>query len=458
MYGGKNGPYFGRKEVIKIKKIIFLLFLFVLIVPNVLAEEAQDITSDSTIMVDNINYHYLTDQSYLTKVDILVNKEISITANESVSGLYIIYYDQAIKGKLTINNKEISIGQNNYLHEYIDLSKYQNNTISIKYEADVKIADIYVLSEGSLPEWVQNWQQAKDIDLLLFSTHADDEHLFFAGLLPTYIDRQKEVLVAYLVSHNDDNRRLHERLNGLWTVGVTNYPVIGDFKDAYSTTVEAALSNLLPLTIDDVIRYQVNIIRTYHPKVIVTHDEKGEYSHGQHQLVSLAMKTAIEKARDEKYLVNDLKPFAISKLYFHLYGENIITLDYDQPLKAYANKTAFQVSKEGYKKHLSQQGTWFTNWLNRYEKASEITKYSPTSFGLYYTAVGPDINKNDVMENIKDSKIETVIKKVSYKIKTNTQAINSKYLLTIFGILLMIIFFNKFLTGKKKKYLKHKKR
>ena len=44
--------------------------------------------------------------------------------------------------------------------------------------------------------------------------------------------------------------------------------------------------------------------------------------------------------------------------------ENKTELDYDIPLEKYGNKTAYQVSKEGYSKHLSQQYTWFTNWLN----------------------------------------------------------------------------------------------
>lgn len=33
-------------------------------------------------------------------------------------------------------------------------------------------------------------------------------------------------------------------------------------------------------------------------------------------------------------------------------------------------------------------------------KASQIKKYSPCEYGLYFTSVGADVNKNDMLENI----------------------------------------------------------
>ena len=73
-------------------------------------------------------------------------------------------------------------------------------------------------------------------------------------------------------------------------------------------------------------------------------------------------------------------------------------------------KTAYEVSKKGYSKHLSQQWTWFTDWINgknnKYTKATEIKTYSPLKYGLYYTNVGEDIQKNDMFENITYYKTE----------------------------------------------------
>ena len=81
-------------------------------------------------------------------------------------------------------------------------------------------------------------------------------------------------------------------------------------------------------------------------------------------------------------------------------------MDYDTPLNYYNGKTAYEVSKEGFSKHISQQWTWFTRWMNgtdnSFKKATEIKTYSPLDYGLYYTSVGNDIQKNDMMENITD--------------------------------------------------------
>ena len=79
-------------------------------------------------------------------------------------------------------------------------------------------------------------------------------------------------------------------------------------------------------------------------------------------------------------------------------------MDYDIPLDYFGGKTAYEVSKIGYSYHKSQQYTWFTKWLNgphnSYTSIKQITTYSPTIFGLYYTTVGEDVNKNDMFENI----------------------------------------------------------
>ena len=85
-------------------------------------------------------------------------------------------------------------------------------------------------------------------------------------------------------------------------------------------------------------------------------------------------------------------------------------MDYDIPLEYFNGKTAYEVSKEGYSKHLSQQWTWFTGWINgknnQYTKATDIKTYSPLKYGLYYSNIGEDIQKNDMFENITYYKIQ----------------------------------------------------
>lgn len=92
------------------------------------------------------------------------------------------------------------------------------------------------------------------------------------------------------------------------------------------------------------------------------------------------------------------------KLYLHLWAENEIVMDFDQPLEHFGGKTAYEMSNAGYECHVSQHWTWFTEWMRGtanapITKASQITKYSPCRYGLWRTTVGAD-TKADFFDNI----------------------------------------------------------
>ena len=397
----------------KVKGICLILIIFLIVLIPV-SVNAGEITNKSDITLNGTKISSkVTDQKESTYITITKGHEIEIKSEEDIYSLYIVYEYSSKTGTISGNEKQAEIGENSFLHEYIDVKEKIGitNELKLEYNEDVKIADIYVLGEGELPAVVEKWEKPCDVaDILLFSTHSDDEQLFFLGLMPTYVARGAYVQVVYFANHNDNPKRLHEQLHGLYTVGIRHYPVLGLIPDAYSETLEGAIKNLksAKLTEEDAKKFQVENIRRFKPQVVVGHDEKGEYSHGQHILNTYLLEDAILKANDESYdeaSYNKYGVWQISKLYLHLYAKNQITMDYDTPLDYFGGKTAYEVSKEGYSKHLSQQWTWFTKWINgtnnSFKKATEIKKYSPLLFGLYYTNVGEDVNKNDMMENIK---------------------------------------------------------
>lgn len=330
------------------KKIIipFVLGILLIIVfsSNVYAE---NITNSTSISINNqaINKKII-DGKESTYITIEKNAQITINSNENIHGLYIVYEYGSKNGKLSGNGKTIDIGTNNFLHEYIDVNKLlgASEELILEYNETVKISDIYVLSKGELPDFVEVWEPSCEVaDLLLFTTHSDDEHLFFLGLLPTYIAKNAYVQVVYFANHNDASNRLHEQLHGLYTVGIRNYPVMGLVPDAYSTTLKGAISNLKSanLTEDDALKFQVEMIRRFKPQVIVGHDENGEYSHGQHILNTYLLKKAIYKANDSSFdekSYNEYGNWQISKLYLHLYEENQIVMNYDIPLDYFERK------------------------------------------------------------------------------------------------------------------------
>lgn len=361
------------------------LFIFLLLIPMIVsAEERNDFLESTSIFINENATTKLSDNNYNTYVTLNREDAITIENTEMFNYVYIIYYVESMTGTINYNNTSIRVGENQFLHECIKLDE-ETNKITINYDDTVRIKEIFLFNE-TLPNWVQTWNKPLDnADILLFSTHSDDEHLFFAGLIPSMIASGKNIQVVYLTHHNDNPKRLDEQLNGLWAVGLRNYPVLGAFPDAYSESLNGATTNLsyAGFSLDDVINFQIDIIKRFKPLVVVNHDEAGEYSHGQHILNTHALKEALNLLEDE------YKP---QKVYLHLYEENSITMNYDIPLEYYNGMTAFEVSKLGYAEHDSQQYTWFTDWLkgknNEYTKATDIKTYSPTKFGLYYSKNG----------------------------------------------------------------------
>jgi len=446
------------------KKLLFLLTIFSFPIITF----ADDITNSSTIKInDNNASNKLTDSNENSYITIKNTDIISISSEEEIKGLYIIYELSSKQGTITIDNKNIAIGENNFLHDYINLENNNSKELTINYNEDVKIGEIYILSKGALPEYVEVWNSPlnNNADLLLLSTHSDDEQLFFLGLLPTYVAKGANVQVVYFVNHFDNPKRLHEQLHGLYTVGIRNYPIMGIVPDAYSESLNGAINNIekANLTVDDTINFQVEMIRRFKPSVVVGHDEQGEYSHGQHILNTHVLKIALEKTNDDTYHLDSYEKYGlwdVPKTYIHLYKENQITMDYDTPLEYFNGKTAYEVSKEGYSKHNSQQWTWFTKWIkgsnNQYTKSTDIKTYSPNEFGLYRTLVGEDIQKNDMFENlvyrkdqVKDEDIKEEIKDIIDNIEEDTKNYFNEYknyiipIIIILSVILISIFSKK---------------
>ena len=90
----------------------------------------------------------------------------------------------------------------------------------------------------------------------------------------------------------------------------------------------------------------------------------------------------------------------VPKAYFHLYEENPIVMDWDQPLESFDGETAFEVSVyRGFQCHRSQIAD-FAWYYTGFPNAISLTKYNPCYYGLYRSTVGQDVEKNDFFENV----------------------------------------------------------
>lgn len=401
--------------------LLSLAILFALIpFPAAYAAEntaARDI-SGADVITDHQGFYtstYLFDGDKYTMFNAGVNAYLTLEHEEGIGSVYFIFGMEP--GLYTVTNNDTgesrSCGEGNFLHDFVDMTALfgaapRSVTLSFGDE-QLYVNEVKVYTPGQVPDTVQKWNVPAEngMDLLLFSTHGDDEQLFFAGILPYYAkEMDYEVLVVYLTDHRNLTKvRVHEMLDGLWAVGVQNYPVLGKCPDFFVKDKGAAYSIFLQNGFgqEELTQFVVDNIRRYKPKVAVGHDPLGEYSHGQHMVYSEVLQNAVQQSMDptvfpesaEKYGVWD-----VPKTYLHLYTENQIYMDWDQPLDSFDGMSAFEVSKKiGFPCHASQIVD-FDWYLRQGETAAELTKYSPCEYGLYRTTVGADAAKNDFFENV----------------------------------------------------------
>lgn len=240
---------------------------------------------------------------------------------------------------------------------------------------------------------VQQWDPMPEkLDILLVSTHQDDEILFFGGTIPYYSAREDTSIgVVYMA---DCGRiRYREALDGLWTCGLKYHPIFFGLEDFQTYNLAEARALWKE---DEPVEKLVRVIRRYKPEVILTQDFDGEYGHAQHKACAQITAEALEAAAREDFDPDSAKEYGawqVKKMYVHLYGENQIHMDWTQPLGEDEVVTPLFLAMEAYDKHRSQQAY--------FSMRKQGVTYDNTLFGLYYTDVGPDTEKNDFMENVR---------------------------------------------------------
>ncbi len=225
---------------------------------------------------------------------------------------------------------------------------------------------------------------------MLVSTHQDDEILFFGGAVPWYTAMGREVGVVYMTKCS--HIRYKEALRGLWSCGLTNYPVFLGLRDGHMESRKAAFESWGGE--DRVVSMLVEQIRRYKPEVVITHDFKGEYGHKQHIAAAYAVSRAVEAAADPAQFPDSAEKWGAwqaKKLYIHLWKEGQVKLDWNEEVPGFDGFTGMQLARRAFDKHRSQQ---------RFVRFNLGYKYPNWLFGLYSTSVGPDETRSDLFEHI----------------------------------------------------------
>lgn len=393
------------------KWLIALLTLLALSLSVAFAAEANDITEDCKFKVcsSGRKYTLMTDKKYTSywESNKIKTPWIAITAPEGkpIAGLYVCFGNMPESWEIQTSDDgkdwfTAVPGDTRFLHAYVALpqpAQHVRLAVTSEKKTALRINDLFVLSEGDLPDWVQVWQPTEEkADILFLSTHPDDELIFFGGAIPTYaVEQQRKVVVAYFTRSN--TTRSSELLNGLWHMGVRTYPVIGTFKDSYAKNLKAAYKSAGGK--GKVNEWIVGLYRQYKPEVVVTQDTNGEYGHKQHMMIADAAQNCIALAANEDEFTASTIAYGtwqVKKLYLHLYPENQITFDWTVPLKSMNGATGIELAEEAYTLHKTQASSGMS-------VTETGTKYDNRVFGLAFTTVGEDLRKDDFLENIYDA-------------------------------------------------------
>ncbi len=395
-------------------KRILALLLSLLLLPSgerASAEEmpeAEDLTVSCTFTFSSASkpqktVKRLTDGDYATRWVRQKYGSAWFTAaspGKPIAGLYfcfdIVPEEWVIQVPEGENWRTVYTGGNDFLHAWVELEEPAEELrfLSPDRDAKVQVAELRLYGEGAFPAGAQKWlPTVEEADILFLSAHADDELIFFGGGIPTYAsERQKKVAVAYLA--NCGPRRRNELLDGLWSMGVRNYPVISDFPDKHEKSMSREYKVMGGK--EKVLNWVTALYRRLKPKVVVTHDKKGEYGHYQHRVAADAAEIAYDRAADAAYDAASAEKYGlwqVQKLYHHLGKTNRIEMDWDVPLASLGGITGLEAAVRAYTYHVSQQ-----------ETSMSVTKtgkrYDNRIFGLTRTEVGPDTTGGDFLENI----------------------------------------------------------
>ena len=394
---------------------LLLTLLMVLAANAASAVEAADITDDCKFSTTSSKYKYtqMTDNKYTTywKANKAKNPSIAVTSPSKdvlIGGIYVCFGNLPDSWEVQVSTDgkkwETAVQGPAFLHAWVPLpepARYVRVQVTTGKQYELYVNEFFVLGVGDKPDWVQDWQPTPEkADIMFISTHPDDELIFFGGAIPTYAtELKRDVVVAYYTRNNPT--RSSELLNGLWYMGVRTYPVIGTASDKMSKTMEKAYEYAgggnAKKGRNTVNEWIVELYRHYKPDVVVTHDIDGEYGHSMHMMISDAAYNAIAiAANEDEYtdLTVAYGTWEVKKFYRHLWKENQIQFDWNVPLASMGGATSLELADSAFEIFHKTQETSGQSVL------TTGLEYDNSLFGLVYTTVGEDVEKNDFLENI----------------------------------------------------------
>ncbi len=360
---------------------------------------AREITGQAEITVSRgkATRANLTDRDYRTEWQGQDGAYVDIRLPDDLPcfGLSILVsgdpYSLSVQAETPFGWQAVDIPGERFNTQYIPLPGVTHLSIVPSNGKSFRLMELRLFSEGEPPKDVVRFTATADkSDLMVLACHPDDDILWMGGLMPTYAGQLgMNVQLVYMTARFSYRRC--EAMDALWHCGVTTGPVFVGLPDITDPSYTDAVAQWGGLT--EIGRKIARVIRQCRPEVLVTQDVKGEYGHTQHRAMVAACNLAVRFAADpNERSLRDLPAWEVRKYYIHLYKEQPLTLDFEQPLSAFGGRSAFEIAQEAFALHKSQQS-------GRYAVAVD-GPYDIRRYGLAYSTVGEDENHDGLFEHI----------------------------------------------------------
>ena len=185
------------------------------------------------------------------------------------------------------------------------------------------------------------------VDLMIICAHPGDEYLFLSGALSLYAGEQGRSAVVVYLSQSDEATQTAAKA-ALARYGDQVQAVFGTFSADYADSKDLQLRYWDSRA---VITYLVGVIREYKPAIVLTHQPLGEYGNGAHIVTSDSVFMAVRYAPEANRYKESSALYGawqVQRLFFHQYGENMVTLDRSKPIARFDGLTALELDQQGY--------------------------------------------------------------------------------------------------------------
>ena len=390
------------------KRVLSVLIAVLLLsLPTISNADSTTINAQCNIElhVKEPNMKVLTDYIDRSYVN-FVEKDWFSVKWEDQTGVAAVYWEWwSIPAKALVEGLNAA-GEVVYSREYGDVIRFitvfpQEGVREVRMtvlEGTGDLTEICIYNEKQVQHQQKavDWQEPLDkADIMIVETHGYDDVLVFGAVTPTYTDRGYSVTITNMGS--DTIGRQRESSGGSYFSGLRNFKTFFEFYDHLKVNYNLYVKTWLKEDPRDPEELLVEELRRVRPEVVITHDlVNGDFGHGAHKLVAEITVKAVEDASDPAKYPESAEKYGawqVKKLYVHMLDKNQIFIDVDTPLESFNGMTARQVAMEGMRK-----------WKNGKEAAKinniRTGKYHPSEYGLYFSTVGEDVNRNDFLENI----------------------------------------------------------